>query len=158
MTKIRINLDELIFALETHDLGDAYVDRETGEVIQLASGYMTGEEEDRDELAEQIEAHEDRYLYIEPISSSEGWQIMADFVESLPDGEARFELARALRGSHPFRRFKDTLLGYPTLREQWFEFHAETMRDYAREWLEDEAIDAELYESSADAPDTADLS
>lgn len=74
---------------------------------------------------------------------------MADFIERLPYGEAREKLTRAVRHSHPFRRFKDTLLYYPDLREQWFIFEEFAMLEQARKWLKDEGLEAELKTSAS---------
>ncbi len=86
----------------------------------------------------------DRFRSIDPIQSSVGWQIMADFVESLPAIECSEELVRALKGSHPFRWFKNSLLNYPNHKEQWFAFHQTAMLDLARDWIRGEGIHAQL--------------
>ena len=69
---------------------------------------------------------------------------MADFIEQLPDGEARVKLTSTLQHSHPFRRFKDMLLTYPAVREQWFTFHEQALVELARQWLDDAGIEANL--------------
>ncbi len=48
---------------------------------------------------------------------------MEQFVQLVRDPRARDRLDRALQGRGPFRRFKDTLLEFPGLREAWFRFH-----------------------------------
>ena len=129
-------------ALEYHGHESQYfLDLQTGEVLLLADEAYVGPNE---ELETQIEDEPDRYRAIDPIPSSVGWQVMAEFIEQLPVGEARERLTRAVERSHPFRRFKDTLLDYPKVREQWFAFHERTTLQLAREWLEDEGIEAEL--------------
>ena len=69
---------------------------------------------------------------------------MAEFTESLPIGEARRELEFALNQRHPFRRFKDVLLNYPKIREEWFRFHNEAFTKIARNWLEENQVEATL--------------
>jgi len=49
-----------------------------------------------------------------------------------------------MQHSHPFRRFKDTLLAYATLREQWFAFHEQALVELVRQWLDDAGIEANL--------------
>lgn len=85
-----------------------------------------------------------RYVYIEPVSSNEGWRMMEDFVTALPEGAARVRLYDAIDGPKPFRRFKDIIAHYPELREEWFAFKDRRMREAAWEWLWSEKIDAEL--------------
>lgn len=48
--------------------------------------------------------------------------------------------ARAIEGRGAFRRFKDVLLEFPQLREQWFAFHETRMRRRALEWLADHEV------------------
>jgi hypothetical protein len=142
MSHLLIDAEELIMALEYHGHESQYfLDLQTGEVLFLADEAYVGPNE---ELEMQIESEPDRYRAIDPIPSSVGWQVMAEFIEQLPIGEARVRLTRAVERSHPFRQFKDTLLDYPKFREQWFAFHERTMLQLAREWLEDEEIEAEL--------------
>ncbi len=118
MAELTIRTDELIMAFEDFGTGlQHFFDRQTGEVLSLLEEDM--DEEDR----ERLDAEPDRYLLIEPVPSSVGYEIMRDFVETLPEGKVSRELARALQQSLPFRRFKDVLLNYPSVREDWFRFH-----------------------------------
>ena len=142
MTRISIDAEELIMALDHHgDESEWLLDLQTGELLFVADEGLVGPDED---LAEQIEREPDRYRAIDPIPSSDGWEIMAEFIEQLPAGEARAHLTRALQHNHPFRSFKNALLDYPKLREEWFAFHEKSFMQLAREWLDDESIDADL--------------
>jgi predicted nucleotidyltransferase len=51
------------------------------------------------------------------------------------DPRARDLLERAIAGRGAFRRFKDTLLNFPDLRQVWFAFHDARMERRAIEWL-----------------------
>src|SRR5438270_11302233 len=118
MSKLLIDAEDLIAALENHDYEIEYfLDLESGEVLLHVGEGIVGPDE---ELEAQLEAEPDGYFAIHPILSSAGWQVMADFIEQMPDGEATERLVRAVRRSHPFRRFKADLLNYPQIREQWF--------------------------------------
>jgi hypothetical protein len=68
-------------------------------------------------------ADPDRFLFIQPVPSYVGYEVMSDFVYTLPEGKVSRELTRALQQRRPFRRFKDVLLNYPAIREDWFRFH-----------------------------------
>ena len=137
-----IDADEMVAALENHDDESQYfLDLRTGEILLLIDESIVGP---NDDLEMQLEAEPDRYREINPISSSDAWQVMADFIEQLPDGEAGQMLARAVGLNHPFRRFKDILLDYPKIREQWFVFHERAMLELVRKWLEEEGIEADL--------------
>jgi hypothetical protein len=98
------------------------------------------DEGDRDDAA----ADPNRYVSIEQIPSHEAFQYMADFVDELSQAAASDELGRALRGRRPFRRFKDVLLDFPEVREQWFEYEARRRREYIEEWARDKGIELDF--------------
>ncbi|HYJ79007.1 MAG TPA: UPF0158 family protein [Longimicrobiaceae bacterium] len=142
MAKLRIDEADLLGAIEGDEFGAYVLDRQTGEVIRL-SEYDEIEEEE--EIRELIDADTSgRFLEVERMQSHDAFRIMSGFVDSLPEGRAAEELDDALGRNRPFRRFKDTLHGYPELREQWFAYHEARMREEALAWLELHEIDAEL--------------
>jgi hypothetical protein len=142
MKKIQIDTEMLIFALEDHSFeNDYYLDVETGEIVALSDVDDLYEEE---ELRESIETQEDRYLSIEPVDSRESFHIMEHFLDTLPAGRARDELATALNGHKPFRRFKDTLNNFAEIRNKWFLFHNQELKKIIQEWLHYNNVDAEL--------------
>ncbi len=142
MSRPLIDTDELIFAMEHSDPEIEYfLDRETGEILMLSSPMYSGTDEG---LEEKLENDPGRYIHIDPIPSSVSWEVMADFNESLPESGAKAELAGAIQRNHSFRRFKDTLLAYPKIRQEWFRFHGSALTKLAEEWLEEAGIEAEL--------------
>ena len=143
MRRLKIDAEELIMALESYgDEGTFFLDLQSGEVLPVI--WEEGVSEENDELREQIDAGSERYRRIEPLPSSVGYSVMADFVETVPDSKIARRLGDALRKRHPFRRFKDALYDYPELREGWFRFHKREFTRLAGEWFEDEGIEAEL--------------
>jgi hypothetical protein len=139
MTGLTIRADELIMAFEDYGTElQHFFDCQTGEMLSLL-------EEDMDEEdAERLNADPDRYLLIEPVPSSVGYEIMSDFVDTLPEGKVPRELARALQQRHPFRRFKAVLLDYPAVREDWFRFHEQAFMKIIQAWLDDHGVEATL--------------
>ena len=136
MAQLCIRADELIMAFEDYGTGlQHFFDRQTGEVLSILEEDM--EEED----AMRLEAEPDRYLLIEPVPSSVGYEIMSDFAGSLPEGKVPRELRAALQQRHPFRRFKDVLLNYPSVREDWFRFHEQAFMKIIEEWLDDYGVE-----------------
>ncbi|HEY3199128.1 MAG TPA: UPF0158 family protein [Actinomycetes bacterium] len=77
---------------------------------------------------------------IEPIPSREAYGNMEDFIGRVRDRRARDLLERAIAGRGAFRRFKDTLLEFPDLRQTWFAFHDARMERRAIEWLADQGL------------------
>ena len=139
---IRIDAGALLLALESHlpEL-ENYLDLRTGEIIPVTD-YVP----DDAEYAQFEENRDDTTLYrlIDPVPSRQGWLWMQDFAEDVADPRAREALLRSIEGSGAFGRFKRTLHAYPDLRDAWFRFQEERLMEYAREWLADEGIDAEL--------------
>ena len=43
---------------------------------------------------------------------------------------------QAINRDRPLRRFKDTLLDFPEVRQQWFDFQKQAEEQAARDWLE----------------------
>ncbi|MCX7048417.1 MAG: UPF0158 family protein [Candidatus Sumerlaeota bacterium] len=142
MGKLRVDFQEIALNIENSS-GDimTVLDKETGDVIPLME-YDTLEDEK--EIREKIEAEPERYPAIEPLSSSEGYRIMEDFVTSLPQSENKEALWNALQGKKPFRGFKDALFDMGSLREQWFAFHDAAMREYVKNELLHLGIEAEF--------------
>ena len=95
-----------------------------------------------DYFEEQGERHpEKRSLRaIAPTPSHEGYEDMQDFIERVRNPQARDLLERAIAGRGAFRRFKDTLLDFPELREAWFRFHDARVERRAIRWLLDEGL------------------
>jgi hypothetical protein len=139
MTGLTIRADELIMAFEDYGTELQHVfDRQTGEVLPFLEDAK--EEED----IERLEADPERYLLNQPVPSSVGYNIMSDFTATLSDGKVLRELERALQQRHPFRRFKDVLLDYPAVREDWFRFHEQAFMKIIQEWLDDHGVEATL--------------
>lgn len=135
MKSLAIDPDDLLFALSSgapYQEPLWYLDRETGAVLL--------DHEDSDDLSEDF-GDDPRYLYIEPFESSRSYEVMQDFVESVPESRAAEALQRALDGRKPFRHFKDALLDYPDLREQWFQYEREAQLRMAMRWLDDHDIE-----------------
>lgn len=146
MPKLKINREDLIQALTTNldSVGGAwYLDLETGEVL------LAGEAADN--LPEDLEDNP-RYRVIPTVPSQESFRIMEDFIDTVDDEAAAGYLTEALRRRKPFRQFKDALSDFPGLEERWYDFQDRAHTGYAREWCEDERIDATLVSDGATAP------
>ncbi|KYK36631.1 MAG: hypothetical protein AYK19_22125 [Theionarchaea archaeon DG-70-1] len=131
----KVNKDQLIWALEDiNGLDEYYLDLETGEIVSNFEDLLA-------ELGiEEEDLESERYWYITPISSQEGYNFMVEFIETVEDEELKRRLTIAINGRGAFRMFKATLSEYPEERERWFKFHDTKMEEYADEWLEDVAL------------------
>ena len=135
---LKINPDDLIAALTfgSGGMSDAnwYLDTETGAVLMTGDG--------ADDTPEDID-DSPRYLFFEPIPSHESFGFMEDFVGSLSDRRCAEALSRALTGHKPFRRFKDALCEFPSVRDAWFAFERQAHLRLAKEWCEENGIAVE---------------
>ena len=104
---MKIKLEQVIEAIETADDAFTYFyDTQTGETVYLQDEIITGER--NEELEELIEnSPRGRFLRFPTKYDIHEYSIMESFVESLPPGKARQELAHAIRGKGAFRRFKN---------------------------------------------------
>lgn len=147
---IRIDASDFLLALDSHvpEL-ENYLDLRSGEIIPVTD-YVP----DDPEYAEFEENRDDGTLYrrIDPVPSRRGWLWMDDFAADVADPRAREALLGSIEGSGALARFKRTFLDYPELRDAWFRFQEERLLEYAREWLAEEGIDAELTELPARPP------
>lgn len=128
-----VDLGMLAMALEDHSSeGSWWIDAETGEVW-----YWRDDEED-DRGFDPVERGDARRIH--PLPSREGYSDMEDFIAGVPDRRAADLLERAIAGRGAFRRFKDTLFGFPELREMWFGFSDVRMQRRGIEFLVDEGL------------------
>ena len=128
-----VDLDELSVLLEA-SLGEAggRVDLETGEVWHVSTIEYFAEQE-----PEQVPDLEDpdRWLYVGPEGSDEGYRDMEDFIASVDNPGRADRLGIAIDGRGAFRRFKDTISHWPDDQERWYRFSDERRRGRARQWL-----------------------
>jgi hypothetical protein len=133
-----IDWDELEMALTWHtDEGGYYLDLTSGQIVAF-----TGLDAEIAESEIDAGLSEGRLLPIEPLPSSVEYGWMSEFADSVSNPSLRRLLDVALNGSGAFRRFKDVLAGFPAERKRWFAFRDARLRAAAREWLEENGIDA----------------
>jgi hypothetical protein len=167
--ELKVNLKDLTDAFDNGFAEVAYyLDLETGEVVMVTEeSRQLLEELSGAEQAETLEAaleairsadipqwemdvvcaaavveweDDDRFLKIPRVESWEGYQDMADFIETVSDAHVQEILEVAIQGKGAFRRFKDTLERYPKEREHWFEFLDARSKERVLNWLREEEI------------------
>ena len=137
---MKIHLEQVIDAIETADDAFTYFyDTQTGETVYLQDEIITGER--NEELEELIEnSPRGRFLRFPTKYDIHEYHIMESFVESLPPGAARQELANAIRGRGAFRRFKNGIY-YHRIEQQWFDYRDQAYREIAIRWCRDVGIE-----------------
>ena len=109
---------------QAHDIGsDVYINNRTGEIIELPNPirrpYAELEEFYAEDI-EKIEANWHEITKLECPDSSESFEIMAAFIDSLPQTKTKEELTIALNKRKPFRNFNHIIHNCDK-REDWFE-------------------------------------
>jgi hypothetical protein len=130
----RVDLRSLAEALEDHSSETTWwFDPDTGASEPNLDPVSTG-------LEEEDHPSDRGLIAIEPIPSREAYGDLEDYITSVRDPRARDLLERAVAGRGAFRRFKDTLMEFPELRQAWFAFHDARMERRAIEWLADQGL------------------
>lgn len=131
-----IDLMELESALDFGSDARNFFNPESGEIVS----YGGGEEEDEDDEEFDIAG----LLPIDSISSRERFGWMEDFIDAVYSITAQSSLRKTLREKKPFRQFKDALMEYPAVRQQWFAFEAQKVRKTAVSFIQE--LDWEVLE------------
>jgi hypothetical protein len=158
MKKLKVDIDEIAFTMETSDeFGNITLfDTETGEIVSIPNELMSAVESDDEEalqdlpdwekdligIAESIVNDESgRFVDIPRKPSYEAYNFMVEFANSVTNKHLREKLDIALEGKGAFRRFKNVISDYPEEEKRWFAFKDKRMRDEVIEWLNDLGIE-----------------
>lgn len=156
-TRLNVDLNELAFIMDQR-LAEMqhFLDTETGAIHSVADRDLRETDGGDDQssaptpnaaldlpewqrqakaLAAQIQADGERFVPISPNESYEAYGLMEEFIERVAEPRLRERLADAIAGKGAFRRFKDTLLSHPRVREESFRFDAAAKRRWAAQWL-----------------------
>ena len=109
-----------------------YLNIETGELVDDLEGQLD------DDVLEN-----DKYVYVEPISSREAYTFREDFIGTVKDIELERRLTIAINGRGAFRMFRQTLQDYPDEKKRWIAFEEEKISQYIDIWIENLALDQE---------------
>lgn len=125
--KKMLKLSDFINAFEFINEEDSWINIETGEVYNR----WDFDEEDMDE--NEIIALPSKYELNE-------YNDMVLFADSIENEEIKNKLYKALNGKGAFSRFKNEIT-YLGIREKWFVFRDERLKEKVKAWLEDNKIE-----------------
>ena len=132
MTETSRNVEALIEAFTSSlDSIAHYYDRQTGEVVTLSEEFGTGK----------LEGPANRYVVITPLSVSDRYQIMEDFVDTVDSLSLQEELNDALIEKGAFLRFEGVVSKYPERHRQWRAFRADQVTAHIRAWQHEHGLD-----------------
>lgn len=145
----RVNLNELCEALDDSSPEHEWWLDPTTARLELWSDFGDDFDDDAGH------PYDRGWVLVDPIGSREAYTDLEEFAYRVKDLRARDLLLRAIAGRGAFRRFKDTLLEFPDLRQAWFHFHDARMRQRAIAWLRDQELisDADADRALAELPE-----
>jgi hypothetical protein len=129
--QLPVDVDEIaeVMDMTTREIIDFYLDTQTGEVV------VTGDGADED-IAAAIEDDADgRYERIPERESSDGYELMREFIATVGDAGFAERLSRAITGAGAFARFKREIAGRPNEQARWYAFRDAALRQDAIDWL-----------------------
>jgi hypothetical protein len=99
-------------------------------------GHAGYDEELWEDSINKVEENFHEYIPFEGMESDESFRIIEEFVEMIVDEKARQRFEDAIGYRKPFQNFKQLLLDYPELREQWFAYKDQCYIDFVKEQAE----------------------
>jgi Uncharacterised protein family (UPF0158) len=130
-----------------------FLDRQTGAVLVVTGETLGAVEEAEDPATVEGESDDEvenailiindtdgRYIEVEGEGSHEAFQDMEYFTQTVSDPQLRYHLETALRGSRPFRRFKDALAWDDAELQRWYAYSHDELHARIRRWLHLEGL------------------
>lgn len=135
---MKVKLDDVIEAIELNsDEFMYFYNKETGEIILYEDSMITGFKDE--ELEDELEENYDKYIRLPTRFEINPYNIMEEFIFSLPEGRLQDKLEQAIQGRKAFRRFKDAVYD-AGIEEKWFKYESDSYRSIAIEWCRDNGI------------------
>lgn len=149
-----VQIQAVMDAIDLPEEWEAFLDPETGEILVMTDEErgMLDEEQLGDEAALEMPDWEKeaigklrslldsgRALRLPDKFDFHEWEVMRRFAASVENTEDGRELLGAIHGTGAFRMFRETTVRLG-LREAWFAYRDQALRELASEWLEENGI------------------
>jgi hypothetical protein len=138
LRSMQIVWDDLLDAFNSDDAVIYFLDRESGEVFFVPTGY-----EDGDFWAE-MGRHRQRYLRIPTYDYEQERYLVYQFIQQLDDAALKGIMERAFAGKESFGKLDDILEFYPDEQERLFRMKDEVMSGRIKHWLEEHDLYPDL--------------
>ncbi len=139
--KLNLDFEELVDAFEDSSAIHIYhIDTKKSELIYYNDGVgeLVGVKEKLDSCSV-----DGRYIYIPSRRPQHNFHIMEMFAYEINDFDIAEKFHNALERKKPFRIFKEILHEHPKLREKWFEYKHNTIKNETINWLCENNIELE---------------
>jgi len=88
------------------------------------------------ETIDEIDSVLDECIAFKTLASHESFKMMESFISGIENEDIRRRFEDAIAYRKPFQNFKQLLLNYPELREQWFKYKDQQYIEWVKEQLE----------------------
>ena len=125
-------LNEIAEYLETGFL--CYLHRDTFEVVAFPDPDQFSDMDSeawKDDISN-VRRSKKKFIEIEKMTSTDGFKVMEEFVETLGNNSTKIRLLTALEGRKPFAKFKFQIDNSGEYRDLWFTFR----RQKNIEWIQ----------------------
>ena len=116
-------------------------------------GHAGFDDELWEEFINKVDENFHEYIRFEGMESHESFSIMEEFISMIADEKVRQRFEDAIGYRKPFQNFKQLLLNYPDLREQWFAYKDQRFIEFVKEQADDYNHSLQKEEDDAGHPD-----
>lgn len=130
---IRITKEQIKEIADQLDCGmRCYIDKETGIIKSVPDfdSWQTGDTELWEDVLNELDENWGNYLEIERMESHESFDVMVEFAEDVDSRELHDTLINVLNRKHPFGNFKWVIDNSGPYRQKWFDFKAQSLKDW----------------------------
>ena len=101
-----------------------FYNKKTGEIKTIFNSdtYFEADQKLLEEEREEIEENWEDYFEFEGMSSSDAFEVMVDFTDTVDNKELQDKLADILRMAKPFKNFKWQVDNSGEYRQKWFDY------------------------------------
>lgn len=138
LRSMQIVWDDLLDAFSSDDESIYFLDRETGEVFGVPTGYEDGD------FWSEVGRHRQRYLRIPTFDYEQERYLVYEFIRQLDDPGLKGLLTETFTGKTVFGRLDDILAFYPEEEERLGRMKDEVMSGRIRFWLEEHDLYPEM--------------
>ncbi len=131
LRSMQIVWDDLLDAFSSDEESIYFLDRETGEVFFVPTGYDDGE------FWSEVGMHRQRYLRIPAFDYEQERYLVYEFIRQLDDPGLKVLLKQTFSGKSTFGKLDDILAFYPDEEERLVRMKDEVMSGRIKFWLEE---------------------
>jgi len=136
---MKVSKEILIDLADNLDCGfRCFIHKKNHEVVTFMDEDEFSDSDAWEEDINKVFSDRDNYIEVEKMESSDGFEIMEDFLKFVDDNTIKGRLLQALEGRKPFANFKIQIDSSDEYKEKWFAYKRERMIDWVKGQLERE--------------------